>query len=143
MYRRPCIAGHVSPAVYRRPCIARPCIDWAVEHLLPLELSNSAGLTKADNQLHVHLWLFTERAYWDEDLRAWAGCWNSRKQNKIIDPAVFQAEQPHFTSRPQLLDGVEDPFSGRRVGLVRRRRRTVPLRMSTLEEIAEEARRKR
>jgi hypothetical protein len=100
-------------------------------------------LTKADNQLHVHLWLFTERAYWDEDLRAWAGCWNSRKQNKIIDPAVFQAEQPHFTSRPQLLDGVEDPFSGRRVGLVRRRRRTVPLRMSTLEEIAEEARRKR
>jgi len=40
------------------------CVIWAVEHLLPPEfqdvsfvyqLSSSAGLTKHDNQLNVHL----------------------------------------------------------------------------------------
>jgi hypothetical protein len=128
------------------------CIYWVVDHLLPPEfkqadfvyqLSNSAGLTKPENQLHVHLWFFTDRPYWDVDLRAWANWWNSKRRNKIIDPIVFQSQQPHFTTNPELLDGLEDPFLGRRIDLVRRRRRTVRLYMPTVEEIAEEARLKR
>jgi hypothetical protein len=86
--------------------VANPktCILWAVENLLPPEfretsfvyqLSSSAGLTKQDNELNVHLWFFTNREYWDEDLRAWARWWNAKQHRKIIDPAVFTAVQPH------------------------------------------------
>ncbi len=48
------------------------CIRWAVDNLLPPEfagasflyqLSASAGLTKLDNELNVHLWFFTNREY--------------------------------------------------------------------------------
>ena len=56
------------------------CVRWAIAELLPPEfydasfiyqLSSSAGLTKADDELSVHLWLFTERPYWDEQFRDW------------------------------------------------------------------------
>jgi hypothetical protein len=75
------------------------CVKWAVGHLLPPEfrdanfvyqLSSSAGLTKLDNELNVHLWFITERDYGNDDLRAWARWWNAKQQRKIIDPALFQ-----------------------------------------------------
>ena len=46
--------------------------------------------------------------------------------------------QPHYTNDPELLDGLIDPFAGRRLGLIRRRRRTVKLYMPTAQEVAEE-----
>ena len=124
-----------------------PCIKWAVDHLLPPEfaeasfvyqLSSSAGLTKRDNELNVHLWFFTNVEYWDIELRAWARWWNAKQQRKIIDPALYNSVQPHYTNEPELLDGLIDPLAGRRLGLIRRRRRTVKLHMpSTEEAIAE------
>jgi hypothetical protein len=111
------------------------CIQWAVDHLLPPEfaeasfvyqLSSSAGLTKRDNELNVHLWFFTNREYWDVELRVWARWWNAKQQRKIIDPALFTSVQPHYTNEPELLDGLIDPLAGRRLGLIRRRRRTAP-----------------
>src|SRR3984893_18140073 len=118
-------------------------IKWAVDHLLPPEfaeasfvyqLSSSAGLTKRDNELNVHLWFFTNREYWDVELRVWARWWNAKQQRKIIDPALFTSVQPHYTNEPELLDGLIDPLAGRRLGLIRRRRRTVKLHMPTTEE---------
>ena len=79
------------------------CVNWAVDHLLPPEfanasfvyqLSSSAGLTKLDNELNVHLWFITEQEYGDEALRNWARWWNAKQQFKIIDPALFTAVQP-------------------------------------------------
>ncbi len=72
------------------------------------------------------------------ELRAWAGWWNAKKQDKIIDPALYTPVQPHYTNDPELLDGLVDPLAGRRLGLIRRRRRTVPLYMPNEAELAAE-----
>ena len=100
------------------------CIEWAVDNRLPPEfrdvdfvyqLSSSAGLTKADDQLNVHLWFFTNRPYWDEELRDWANWSNAKRQDKIVDPALYNPVQPHYVSDPELLDGLTDPLAGRRL----------------------------
>lgn len=125
------------------------CIKWAVDHFLPSEfveasfiyqLSPSAGLTKRDNELNVHLWFFTNREYANHQLRTWGKWWNAKQQRKIIDCAVFTEVQPHYTNEPELLDDLKDPLAGRRLGLIRRRRRTVKLYMPTAEEVAAEIR---
>jgi hypothetical protein len=128
--------------------IAEPeaCVEWAVQHLLPPEfreasfvyqLSSSAGLTKADDHLNVHLWFFTDRPFWDEELRNWAHWWNTKEQGKIVDPSLYNPVQPHYTCDPELLEGLVDPLAGRRLGVVRRKRRTVPLYMPTEAELVE------
>jgi hypothetical protein len=121
------------------------CVKWAVDNLLPPEfadasfiyqLSSSAGLTKRDNELNVHLWFFTNREYANAELREWGKWWNAKQRRKIIDTAVFTEVQPHYTNEPELLDGLIDPLASRRLGLVRRARRTVKLCMPTAEEVA-------
>ena len=125
------------------------CIRWAVENLLPAEfrdvdyvyqLSSSAGLTKADDQLNVHLWFFTDRPFEDEELRKWALWWNAKQRTKIVDPALFNSVQPHYVSDPELLEGLVDPFAGRRLGWVRGNRRAVPLYMPSQGEVLHEMR---
>jgi hypothetical protein len=121
--------GMLLPAGFSVIKDPEACITWAIENLLPYEfrdasfiyqLSSSAGLTKADDELNVHLWFFTDRPFWDEDLRAWANWWNAKKQNKIVDPALYNPVQPHYINDPELLDGLVDPLAGRRLGLVQR-----------------------
>jgi hypothetical protein len=128
------------------------CIKWAVDNLLPPEfadasfiyqLSASAGLTKLDNELNVHLWFFTNREYSNVEMRTWAKWWNATRQRKIVDPALFNEVQPHCTNEPELLDGLVDPLADRRLGLIRRRRRTVKLYMPTDVEVAAELKSKR
>jgi hypothetical protein len=123
------------------------CVKWAVDHLLPPEfgdvsfvyqLSSSAGLTKLENELNVHLWFITEKIYSNDNLRAWGRWWNAKQQLKIIDPALFTAVQPHYTSAPELLDGLIDPLAGGRLGLVYRPERTVCLIMPPAEEFTAE-----
>jgi hypothetical protein len=123
------------------------CVKWAVQNLLPPEfanasfvyqLSSSAGLTKAKNELNVHLWFYTQQAHKNEELRAWARWWNAKQRCKIIDPALFTEVQPHYTNEPELLDGLVDPLAGRRLGLVTRAQPIVDLYMPTAQEVAEE-----
>jgi hypothetical protein len=123
------------------------CVKWAVDHLLPSEfaeasfiyqLSASAGLTKLDNELNVHLWLFTNREYGNQETRTWAKWWNAKQQRKIVDPALFTEVQPHYTNEPELLEGLIDPLAGRRLALIRRRRRAVKLCMPTADEVTAE-----
>jgi hypothetical protein len=97
-------------------------------------------LTKLDNELNVHLWFFTNKEYANAELRAWGKWWNAKQQRKIIDWAVFTEVQPHYTNEPELLDGLVDPLAGRRLGFVRRRRRTVKLYLPRAEEVAAELR---
>jgi hypothetical protein len=74
------------------------CVKWAVDHLLPPEfgdasfvyqLSSSAGLTKLENELNVHLWFITERSYGNDNLRAWGRWWNAKQQRKIAAAPDF------------------------------------------------------
>jgi hypothetical protein len=120
------------------------CILWVVDRLLPPEfretsfvyqLSSSAGLTKRDNELNVHLWFFTNEGYENAELRTWARWWNAKQQCRIIDPMLFTAVQPHYTNEPELLDGLIDPLAGRRLGLISRTRRTAQLYMPAVEEV--------
>src|SRR5216684_8995425 len=87
----------------QRPIPATRCVKWAVDHLLPPEfddasfvyqLSSSAGLTKLENELNVHLWFITEQSYSNDNLRAWGRWWNAKQQQKIIDPASSPRSNP-------------------------------------------------
>jgi hypothetical protein len=141
--------GIPLPAGFNVVTDPEACVTWAVDVLLPPEfcgvsfvyqLSPSAGLSKADDELSVHLWFFTERPFWDEDFRDWAHWWNAKQQSKIIDPALYNPVQPHYVNDPELLDGLVDPLAGRRLRLVEGFRETVALYMPTPEEIAGEGR---
>jgi hypothetical protein len=124
-------------------------VEWAVDNVLPPEfrdasfvyqMSVSAGLTKSENKLSVHIWFFSHREYSNQQLRSWGGWWNAKRQTKVIDTSVFNPVQPHYTNDPGLLDGLTDPLAGRRLGLVRRRRRTVRLYMPSEADLISEGR---
>jgi hypothetical protein len=123
------------------------CVKWALQHLLPPEfrdatfvyqLSSSAGLTKAENELNVHLWFYTEQTPKNEELRSWARWWNAKRRSKIIDPALFTEVQPHYTNEPELLEGLADPLVSRRLAMVIGARATVDLHIPTAQELSEE-----
>lgn len=126
-----------------------PCVVWAVDNLLPPEfreasfvyqMSCSAGMTKPDDTLSAHVWFFTDRPHSNAQLRRWGGWWNAKQQKKIIDTAVFNPVQPHYTNDPGLLDGLVDPLAGRRLRMVCRRRCTVRLYLPAEAELRAEGR---
>lgn len=63
--------------------------------------SNSAGLKPG--VIKVHLWFWLKTPLGSSDLRAWA-----RTLGPLVDPAVFNTVQPHYTARP-VFDGIKDP----------------------------------
>ncbi len=63
--------------------------------------SNSAGLKPG--VIKVHLWFWLETPLGSTDLRGWA-----KTLGALIDPAVFNTVQPHYTARPVFVD-MEDP----------------------------------
>lgn len=84
--------------------------------------------------LRCHLWFWLARKIKDSDLKDWAK-WVNREtrdaglvDGKMIDDALFQSVQPHFTSNPTL-DRVEDPCQGNRSGFREGQISMVPLRM--------------
>ena len=108
------------------PAACDPTIDPedGIEHLIGLlppefhdatcwwQWSSSQGF-KGDT-LSAHLWFWLDRPIADTDLRRWAETFN-HAHGKMIDPALFNAVQPHYTAGP-IFDGVPDPLS-RRSGL--------------------------
>jgi hypothetical protein len=94
--------------------------------LLPLEfhsssyhwqLSSSAGM--GDPSIaSLHLWFWLDRPVPDALLKGWALDWNAQSGQKLIDPALFNDVQAHYTAAP-IFEGLVDPFPARS-GLVRR-----------------------
>lgn len=72
------------------------------------QLSAKAGFT-ADNVVSMHLWFWLAKPTTDKQLKDWAKAWNTKTGYKLIDPALFNDVQPHFTSAP-ILVGLDDPF---------------------------------
>jgi len=98
--------------------------DMAIGHIvsqLPLEfqgasyhwqLSSSAGIYNTDH-ISIHLWFWLSSPQTSMDLREWAKTFNLTKGKSLIDTALFQAVQPHYTSAPSLLNGISDPLNSR------------------------------
>ena len=93
------------------------CIDAFIEAKLPepfhcadyhWQLSASAGTDKARGMLKAHVWFWLATAYDSATLKAWA-----KALALPIDPAVFQAVQPHFTAAPIFEEGAVDPVPRR------------------------------
>ena len=76
------------------------------------QLSSSAGIYNTDH-ISVHLWFWLSSPQTSLDLREWAKTFNLVKGHNLIDTALFQAVQAHYTSAPSLLNGISDPLNNR------------------------------
>ena len=85
--------------------------------------SSSAGLEPG--LIKVHLWYWLENPLGSHDLRVWA-----KGLAPLIDPALFNAVQPHYTARP-IFDGLPDPVPARTL-LVELERASVALVVHTM-----------
>lgn len=88
------------------------------------QLSASAGL-KSKNEVSMHLWFWLKSPVPDAALKRWAGKVNESYGRKLVDPALFQHVQAHYTAAP-LFEGLDDPFPTRS-GLVRKAKDRVKL----------------
>ena len=112
--------------------------ESAIRHvikLLPMEfqgvtchwqLSSSAGIKSG---IRVHLWYWLTKPVTCYDLKQqWAVKFNQQEGSKLIDPALFQAVQPHYTAKPVFVGGAVDPLT-RRSGLLEGSRPAVELNL--------------
>lgn len=114
-------------------------IDSIVQ-LLPVEfhnvsyhyqLSGSAGVKETDRiSVHIAFWLGSPATC--NQLRAWAAAVNSN--HRLIDEALFNPVQPHYTSKPSFPQGFKDPFEGRRSGLVAKTKQAVSIDFSIAQK---------
>jgi len=108
----------------------------AIEHLvqkLPSEfhdvsyhyqLSSSAGFS-APGTLSAHVWFWLTDPWPDQKLKAWAKKVNQAAHCKLVDTALFNDVQAHYTAAP-VFHNVDDPFPTRSA-LVRKERDAVSI----------------
>jgi hypothetical protein len=116
----------------------------AIEHLiqqLPTEfhscsvhyqLSGSAGVTYTD-RVSAHLVFWLNKPTTSTQLKEWAKAVNNK--HRLIDDALFNPVQPHYTSKPSFPIGYTDPFSGRRSGLIKKSHEAVTIDYSVVEKV--------
>lgn len=96
-------------------------------------LSSSAGV-KTNNQISAHLFFWLDMPIENERIGEWAIAFNSAVGYKLIDPALFNAVQPHYLAPPVFHDGVSDPFEGKpRSGFIRCPQDSMSLDLSIVE----------
>ncbi|QHJ88419.1 hypothetical protein EYZ66_08970 [Aequoribacter fuscus] len=97
------------------------CVEYAVSQL-PEEFHKasyiwhlwaSSGL-KFTDKISVHLFFWLSKSWANESLRRWAKSINAQHGRTLIDPAPFNAVQPHFIADPECV-GFEDPLKGGRL----------------------------
>jgi hypothetical protein len=94
------------------------------------QLSSKAGFT-SDAQVSLHLWFWLRKPVAGNQLKVWGENWNLHSGgHKLIDTALFNDVQAHYTSKPILI-GLEDPFPTRS-GLVEKNESAVDLQIPKL-----------
>jgi hypothetical protein len=88
------------------------------------QLSSSAGMDDA-SKASVHLWFWLTEPWTDKALKTWAKAVNNRAGYKLIDAALFNGVQPHYTAAP-VFENVANPFPVRS-GLVEKAREAVAI----------------
>jgi len=90
-------------------------IEWMIAEYLPLpfqdvtsfwQLSSSAGM-KGDGTISAHVWYWLDRKISNVGVKAYF-----KAQAPAVDPALFQAVQPHFVAAPIFVGG-GDPLPRR------------------------------
>lgn len=122
--------GFADPV--RQPVDA--CNDFIAEYLPACfhdasyrwHLSSSAGTPGKAHLLKVHLWFWLETPYSTADMKAWSEDLEARHGQRVIDNALYQVVQTHYTANPLFLEGASDPVPVRS-GLVRKGTDQVPL----------------
>ena len=116
----------------------------AIEHLisqLPAEfhscsvhyqLSGSAGVDYTD-RVSAHLVFWLDKPTTSTQLKAWAKAVNSK--HRLIDDALFNPVQPHYTSKPSFPTDYTDPFAGRRSGLIKKSHEAVTIDYTLVEKV--------
>ncbi len=109
-------------------------------NLLPVEfhdaschwqLSSSAGMSD-DAKVSIHLWFWLDRPVTNEQLKAWGKAVNDAAGYKLIDLALFNDVQAHYTAAPIFGEGVTNPFPVRS-GLIEKTRGTVAIRLPVVQ----------
>ena len=118
-------------------------LEYAIS-LLPAEfqdssvfwqLSGSAGVFD-DGHISAHLYYWLDKPIANDVLRQWArGC-----DRRLVDPAVFNAVQPHYTAAPLFGEGCVDPFPNSRSGLIKKGNAVVRLEVRQLAAESKQAR---
>jgi hypothetical protein len=72
------------------------------------QLTASQGLPGADT-LSARLWLWSDEPLADDDLKGWALAANAAHGDKLIDPSLYRAVQPHYVAAP-IFTGMDDPL---------------------------------
>ena len=118
-------------------------IEYAVEQLpsefhqasVHWQLSASAGKDKGRISAHLFYWLSEPVS--SQRLKQWGTATNQSLGKRLIDTSLFQAVQIHYTAGP-IFEGVDDPFLGRRSGLLHKTHQSVVLDFSVISIVASE-----
>jgi hypothetical protein len=79
--------------------------------------SSSAGLDGWKTiSAHLYFWLSEPRT--DAEMKDWAVDFNNKAGTKIVDEALFDCIQAHYTANPIFEDGITDPIQAGRAGLI-------------------------
>lgn len=81
-------------------------------------LSSSAGIKSIGTvSIHLHYWLVDAKTSFE--LREWGKAFNAVNGKNLIDTALFNPVQPHYTADPVFVGGDVDPLKGKRSGFIR------------------------
>ena len=98
------------------------------------QLSGSAGVFD-DGHISAHLYYWLDKPIANDVLRHWAkGC-----DRRLVDPAVFNAVQPHYTAAPLFGESCVDPFPNSRSGLIKKGNAVVCLEVRQLAAESKQA----
>jgi hypothetical protein len=96
------------------------------------QLSGSAGVFDT-NRVSAHLFYWLSEPTTSAKIKGWASAVNS--EYRLIDVSLFQAVQPHYTSKPSFPAEYTDPFAGRRSGLIKKAQAAVTIDYSVVEKV--------
>ncbi len=85
------------------------------------KLSSSSGLGGTD-KIKMHLYWWNKAPINSDELKAWGVCHRAtfadEKYVPVLDKALAQTVQIHFTALAELRNGLEDPFPDNRTGML-------------------------
>ncbi|MCX7144190.1 MAG: hypothetical protein NT123_24770 [Proteobacteria bacterium] len=90
------------------------------------QLSSSAGMGDP-SKVSAHLWFWLTEPWPDTKIKEWAKAVNLTAGYKLVDPALFNDVQAHYTAAP-IFDGVANPIPVRS-GLVEKAVHAVAIRV--------------